>query len=258
MKFDFSNKVAIVTGGGGGIGQLASIELAKLGAKVSVVDLNPDLGTQTVETIRNNGGEAMFIKADVSSEDDVKNYVKETVDAYGTVDVFLNNAGWEGMMKSLVDYPVESFDKVMNINVRGVFLGLKHVLPIMTAQNSGTIVNTASLAALQATPNLSAYGASKHAVLGLTKTAAVESAPHGVRVNAVCPGFVNTRMFNSISEGLAPGAAENVKQKSVASAPNGRYAEPIDIVQTMIYLASDLSSHIVGQGIVIDGGRILI
>lgn len=255
MNYDFSNKVAIVTGGGGGIGQLACVELAKLGAKVSVVDLNPELGTQTVELIKNNGGEAMFIRADVSSEDDVKNYVKETVDSYGTVDVFLNNAGWEGVMKPLIEYPVESFDKVMNINVRGVFLGLKHVLPIMMTQKSGTVVNTASIAGLQATPKIAAYGASKHAVLGLTKTAAVESAPHGVRVNAVCPGFVNTRMFNSISEGFAPGSADIVKQKSEAATPTGRYAEPMDIVQTMIYLASDLSSQIVGQGFVIDGGR---
>ncbi|MCU6599348.1 glucose 1-dehydrogenase [Peribacillus frigoritolerans] len=261
QAFDFTEKVAIVTGGGGGIGRAASITLSENGAKVVVVDLSEEAGLLTVNKIKENGGEAKFVKADVTKEDDIKNYVQKTIDSYGKIDIFLNNAGWEGKIMPLIDYPTEVFDQLMSINVRGVFLGLKHVLPHMIEQKSGAVVNTSSGAGLLATPNMVAYGASKHAVLGMTKTAGVEVAPHGVRVNAVCPGVVNTAMMRSIESGFGQGdsaAAETARKQLEATTPDGRYAEPQEIANLMMYLVSDLSSHITGQELVIDGGAILI
>ncbi|MFJ7364556.1 SDR family NAD(P)-dependent oxidoreductase [Peribacillus frigoritolerans] len=261
QAFDFTEKVAIVTGGGGGIGRAASITLSENGAKVVVVDLSEEAGMLTVNKIKENGGEAIFVKADVTKEDDIKNFVQKTINSYGKIDIFLNNAGWEGKIMPLIDYPTEVFDQLMSINVRGVFLGLKHVLPHMIEQKSGAVVNTASGAGLLATPNMVAYGASKHAVLGMTKTAGVEAAPHGVRVNAVCPGVVNTAMMRSIESGFGQGdsaAAETARKQLEATTPDGRYAEAQEIANLMMYLVSDLSSHITGQELVIDGGAILI
>lgn len=260
QQFDFSNKVAIVTGGGGGIGRAASLQLAENGAKVVVVDLSEESGMITVNQIKEHGGEAIFVKTDVTKEEDIQNYVQTTIDTYGKIDIFLNNAGWEGKMLPLVDYPTDVFDMVMNINVRGVFLGLKYVLPFMIKQKSGTVVNTASAAGFVGTPSMVAYGASKHAVLGITKTAGIEAAPHGVRVNAVCPGVVNTAMMRSIEKGFAGGneeAAEATRKAMAAAAPTGRYSEPEEIANLMMYLVSDLSTHIVGQGFVIDGGALI-
>lgn len=261
QKFDFTDKVAIVTGGGGGIGRAASLTLCENGAKVVVVDLSEEAGIVTVNKIKEKNGEAIFVKADVTKEEDIKSYVKKTIDTYGKIDIFLNNAGWEGKIVSLVDYPTEVFDNLIAINVRGVFLGMKYVLPHMMAQKNGTIVNTSSGAGLLATPNMVAYGASKHAVLGMTKTAGVEAAPYGVRVNAVCPGVVNTQMMRSIESGYGKGnqeAAEAARKQMEATTPDGRYAEPEEIANLMMYLASDLASHITGQELVIDGGSILI
>ncbi|MGG0251059.1 SDR family NAD(P)-dependent oxidoreductase [Peribacillus frigoritolerans] len=162
-----------------------------------VVDISEEAGMQTVNKIKENGGEAKFVKADVTKEADIKNYVRKTIDSYGKIDIFLNNAGWEGKIMPLIDYPTGVFDQLMTINVHG--------LPHMIEQKSGAVVNTASGAGLLATPNMMAYGASKHAVLGMTKTAGVEVAPHGVRVNAVCPGVVNTAMMRSIESGFGQG-----------------------------------------------------
>ncbi|MDR7075742.1 NAD(P)-dependent dehydrogenase (short-subunit alcohol dehydrogenase family) [Neobacillus niacini] len=258
--FNFTNKVAIVTGGGGGIGRAASLKIAAGGAKVVIVDLQEESGMNVVNEINEDGGEAIFIKTDVTKEEDVKNYVHVTIDRYSKIDILLNNAGWLGEVVPIVDYPVDVFDRVMDINVRGVFLGMKYVLPHMMTQKSGAIVNTASAAGLLGTPNLVAYGASKHAVLGMTKSAGVEAAPHGVRVNAICPGGVDTSMLDSVVFGYSKGNAEEAELKRMAikaSSPDGRYADPEEIANLMLYLVSDLSSHIVGQHIVIDGGAIL-
>jgi NAD(P)-dependent dehydrogenase (short-subunit alcohol dehydrogenase family) len=254
MKIDFSGQVAVVTGAVGGIGRAVALALSEVGAKVLLVDLAEVACLQTQALLQERGGEALCVKADVSQEAQVQAYVAAAVQAWGRIDVFMNNAAWQGDILSLVDYPVEMFDKVMNINVRGVFLGLKHVLPVMTAQGKGAVVNTASLGSFLATRQLGPYTASKHAVMGLTKTAALEMARKGIRVNAVCPGPVDTDMLREIEASQASGSAEQLRAQRTASIPDGRYAEPAEVANLMVYLASDFSSHITGQGIQINGG----
>ena len=254
MKIDFTGKVAIVTGAGGGIGRAVSLALAGVGAKVLVVDLAQDAGLETERQVKALGGEALFVSADVSNAADVANYVAQANRAWGRIDIFINNAAWQGSIQPLVDYPDELFDKVMAINVRGVFLGLKHVLPAMIAQKSGAVVNTASLGAYIGTRNLSPYTASKHAVLGLTKSVALEVARKGIRINAVCPGPVDTPMLRDIEEGQAPGSSETLRAQRSASIPDGRYAQPEEVANLMLYLCSDWSAHVTGQGVQINGG----
>jgi 3alpha(or 20beta)-hydroxysteroid dehydrogenase len=254
MKIDFSGQVALVTGAAGGIGRAVALALGQVGAKVLLVDIAKDAGLHTQSLIKNVGGEAMFVQADVSDPEQVQNYVNTAMQAWGRIDIFMNNAAWQGEIHSLVDYPLDVFEKVMNINVRGVFLGLKYVLPIMIQQGKGAVVNTASLGSFLATRKLGPYTASKHAVMGLTKTAALEVARKGIRVNAVCPGPVDTDMLREIEASQATGSAEQLRTQRTASIPDGRYADPVEVANLMLYLASDLSSHITGQGIQINGG----
>lgn len=254
--FDFSGKTAIVTGGGGGIGRAACVALAKAGANVVVVDLTEELGLETVNQIKAIGSEGKFICADVAKAQDVQNYVQKTLTTFGRIDIFFNNAGWEGIVKPIAEYPEDIFDRVLAINVRGMFLGLKFVLPVMISQRSGAVINTASKASHTANPGMAAYTTSKHAVLGLTRTAAAEVAGLGIRVNAVCPGAVKTRMMYALEEANS-GDGPLVREKTLANIPDGRYAEPEEVANLMLYLASDLSAHIVGQGFVIDGGSIM-
>ncbi len=258
MKIDFSGQVAIVTGAGGGIGRAVSLALSGLGARVLLVDLSQVSGLKTEALIHQSGGEAVFVKADVSQAQDVENYVKVALDTWGRIDIFMNNAAWQGEINSIVNYPVAMFDKVMGINVRGVFLGLKYVLPTMIKQGKGAVINTASLGAYIGTRNLGPYTASKHAVLGLTKTAALEVARKGIRVNAVCPGPVDTEMLRLIESDQATAqgqaSAASLREQRAASIPDGRYADPEEVANLMIYLASDFASHITGQGLQINGG----
>ena len=221
---DFSGKVALVTGGGNGIGRAACIAFAKQGAKVVAVDRDGAAAEATAGIIRQNGGDAVAVTADVTKSADVKAYVKAAIDKYGRVDCFFNNAGIEGKVSPIVDYDEAVFDAVLGVNVKGVFLGLKHVLPEMIRQGGGAIVNTASVAGLVGTPGMPAYVASKHAVIGLTKTAAGEVARQGIRVNAVCPGPVDTRMIHSLEAQLSPGDPASVNQRYQASLPTGRYS----------------------------------
>src|SRR6201986_1125440 len=201
---DFHGKVALITGAGNGIGRAAALGFASRGAKVVVVDRDEAAGEASAGIIRQQGGEARFVAADVTKSADVQAYVKATLDAYGAIDCFYNNAGIEGSVAPTAEYDEEMFDRVMSVNVKGVFLGLRHVLPVMLKQGKGAIVNTASVAGLVASPGMSAYVASKPAVIGLTKTAAGEVARAGVRVNCVCPGPIDTRMIHSLETMLNP------------------------------------------------------
>jgi 3alpha(or 20beta)-hydroxysteroid dehydrogenase len=258
MKIDFSGQVAVVTGAGGGIGLAVSLLLAELGAKVLAVDRSQEMADSALAQLRAAGAVAEAAVADVRQAQDVQAYVAQALGSWGRIDILMNNAGWQGQVRPLIDYPEEVFDEVMAVNVKGVFLGLKHVLPVMVAQGKGAVVNTASLAAHIGTRHLAPYTASKHAVLGLTKTSALEVARKGVRVNAVCPGPVDTPMIRAVEEGQAggdPQALRALKAQRLAMVPDGRYASAREVAQLMVYLASDWSSHITGEGVHINGGQ---
>ena len=258
MKIDFSGQVAVVTGAGGGIGLAVSLLLAELGAKVLAVDRSQEMADSALAQLRAAGAVAEAAVADVRQAQDVQAYVAQALGSWGRIDILMNNAGWQGQVRPLIDYPEEVFDEVMAVNVKGVFLGLKHVLPVMVAQGKGAVVNTASLAAHIGTRHLAPYTASKHAVLGLTKTSALEVARKGVRVNAVCPGPVDTPMILAVEEGQAggdPQALQALKAQRLAMVPDGRYASAREVAQLMVYLASDWSSHITGEGVHINGGQ---
>src|SRR5437764_2919442 len=255
MDLDFTGKVALITGAGNGIGRATALAFAKSGAKVVVVDRDPAGGEATAGIIRQQGGDSRFVAADVTKSADVQAYVKAALDAYGRIDCFFNNAGIEGTWKHTAEYDEAVFDQVISVNVKGVFLGLRHVLPVMLQQKQGAIVNTASVAGLVATPGMPAYVASKHAVIGLTKTGAGEVARPGLRVNAVCPGPVDTRMIHSLEEQIAPGDAKSIRARYPAAQPTGRYTTVEEIANTVLFLCSDLAAAITGAQYVVDGGR---
>lgn len=248
-----SGKVAIITGGAGGIGKVTAEQFLKEGAKIVLVDLFEESLAKTKEELA-PFGEVLTVQADVSKESDVENYVKAAFEHFGKIDIFFNNAGIEGKVAPLTEQKMEDFDKVMGVNVRGAFLGLKYILPIMTKQGSGSVINTSSVAGLNGGPNLSPYSISKHAVVGLTKAAALESASANVRVNSIHPSPVNTRMIQSLEEGFVPGNAEAAKAALSSSIPLGRYGEPSDIANLVVFLASDDSAFITGAQYRIDGG----
>jgi NAD(P)-dependent dehydrogenase (short-subunit alcohol dehydrogenase family) len=252
---DFTGKIALITGGGGGIGRAAALGFGGGGAKVVVADFDRSAGEASVELVRQQGGEARFVRADVTQSGDVQNYVKATLDAYGAIDCFFNNAGIEGKVAPTQDFDEAVFDAVIGVNLKGVFLGLRHVLPVMVKQGHGAVVNTASVAGLFGGPGMAAYVASKHGVLGLTKVASADVARLGVRVNAVCPGPVETRMMRSLEAQRNPADPRAVHDANSASTPTGRYATPEEVANVVMYLCSDLASDITGTHIVIDGGR---
>ena len=256
MKIDFTGKVALVTGGGSGIGRAICLEFAKAGASVVCVDIDQNAGEETISLVNKEGAKSIFIHADVSIASDVENYVKQSMTRFGRIDVFANNAGWEGVVTPISDYPEDVFDKVMDINVKGVFLGLKFVLPEMVRQGFGAIINTASVAGKIGAPGFIAYTASKHAVIGMTKTAALEVARKRIRVNAICPGAVNTRMMRSIEKGISSSNPEAVVSERAKAIPDGRYAEVQEIAQNVLFLGSDLATHITGHALAIDGGAL--
>jgi NAD(P)-dependent dehydrogenase (short-subunit alcohol dehydrogenase family) len=255
MELDFAGKVALITGGANGIGRATAVGFAKGGAKVVVVDRDRANGEATAGVIRQQGGEARFVAADVTRSADVRGYVAAALDAFGAIDCFFNNAGVEGKWAHTADYDEDIFDAVIGVNLKGVFLGLRHVLPVMLEQQRGAIVNTASVAGLVATPGMPAYVASKHAVIGLTKTAAGEVARQGIRVNAVCPGPVDTRMIHSLEAQLNPADPLSVGRRYEAAIPLGRYVTTDEIANTVLFLCSDLASAITGAQYVVDGGR---
>jgi len=246
-------KAAVITGGAGGIGKETAKLFLQDGAKVVLVDLF-DEALEKAKNELSSFGEVLTVRADVTKEEDVKNYVKVAYEHFGKIDVFFNNAGIEGKVQPITEITVEDFEKVQKVNVLGVFLGLKHVLPIMMKQGHGSIINTSSVAGLGGTPGVAPYVASKHAVIGLTKVAALEAAKANVRVNSIHPSPVNTRMMRSLEKGFNPENAEEAKEEFTKSIPLGRYAEPSDIAKLVLFLASDESAFITGAEYRIDGG----
>jgi 3alpha(or 20beta)-hydroxysteroid dehydrogenase len=248
-----NGKAAVITGGAGGIGKETAKQFLNEGAKVVIVDLFQE-SLDEAKTELDSLGEVIAVQGDVTKEEDVKNYVQKAVDAFGRIDIFFNNAGIEGKVQPIAETELEDFLKVQNVNVAGAFLGLKHVLPVMNKQESGSIINTSSVAGFGGTPGVAPYVTSKHALVGLTKVAALEAAPFNVRVNSIHPSPVNTRMMRSLEAGFAPDNAEGAQEQFAQGIPLGRYGESEDIASLVVFLASDDSKFITGSQYRIDGG----
>ncbi|MDF2444366.1 MAG: hypothetical protein JWR01_2569 [Subtercola sp.] len=256
-----NGKAAIITGGAAGIGfAIAQLFLVE-GANVMIVDRSAAELDRAVEALSaphgaSTGGAPRVhgVVADVSIEADAQNYVARALDQFGRLDILVNNAGIEGTVTPLVDTDLDQFRRVLDVNVIGVLLGLKHALPPMLAEGSGSIVNLGSVASFAGTAGLAAYVASKHAVVGLTKTAALEAAPRGVRVNSIHPSSVDTQMMRNLEAGLSDAPGE-VRDRMMKAIPLGRYADPHDIALLALFLASDESRQITGAQYRIDGGR---
>jgi NAD(P)-dependent dehydrogenase (short-subunit alcohol dehydrogenase family) len=252
-RIRLDGKVAVVTGAAGIIGAATMLRLAERGARIVAVDRRKD-DLQTAIRDLPAAAEALAVTADVTSEDEVKAYVRTAIDRFGTIDVFYNNAGIEGEIAPITRYPLEAFRRVLDVNVVGVFLGLKHVLPVMLAHNKGSIINTASIAGLIGSPDIAVYSASKHAVIGLTKSAALECAATAVRVNCVCPGLIDSRMLSSIINGRNPGHPPP-NDKVVERIPARRLGQAAEVASIVAFLASDEASYVSGSAYTVDGGR---
>ncbi|MDY8025497.1 glucose 1-dehydrogenase [Paenibacillus polymyxa] len=247
-------KVIIITGAGSGIGRASSIKLAARGAKVVIVDFNEASGQETLDLVKSNGGDGIFVQADVAISADVQNYVQKTLDAFGKIDVLFNNAGMMQKFQRFQDVSEEEFDRVIDVNLKGIFLGMKYVLQVMDKQGYGHIINTASTTAIRAEHSLASYTASKHGVAGLTKAAAIEYVRKGIRINAICPGGVATSMTAAVPQeltesGYIPEEFPNMRI--------GRYADPAELAEIVVFLASDASSYMTGSIILADGGLTL-
>ena len=253
-RIRLDGKVAVVTGAAGVIGAATIHLLAERGARIVAVDRREqDLRSAIADLPAS--AEAVAIAADVTDEDAVANYVRAAIDTFGTIDVFYNNAGIEGEVKPITDYPLAAFRRVIDVNVVGVFLGLKHVLAVMLKQNSGSIINTASIAGLIGSPQIAVYSASKHAVIGLTKSAAWECTGTGVRVNCVCPGLIESRMLSAILQGRNGGNEPVPNEKIVERIPARRLGRASEVASIVAFLASDEASYVSGAAYTVDGGR---
>ncbi len=249
QPLDFTGKVALVTGAASGIGRASALAFAALGAAVVVSDVAAEGGEATVALIREAGGDATFIRADVSRADEVVTLIEGTVERYGRLDCAHNNAGILGPLGSLLDCPDEAFERLMAVNLRGVWHCLRAEIPPMLRQGGGAIVNTASGAGLHGNALMAAYAASKHGVVGLTRSAAQEFAGHGIRVNAVCPAAIATPMVErAFSEAL--------KAETAARYPMGRLGTAEEVARAAVWLCSDAASFITGIALPVDGGNL--
>jgi NAD(P)-dependent dehydrogenase (short-subunit alcohol dehydrogenase family) len=243
-------KVAIVTGGSSGIGRATAVALAKERVKVTVAARRAKEGEETVQLIKDAGSEGIFVKTDVANEDDIRSLVAKSAKTYGRLDYAFNNAGIEEMMTPLADQTSEIFDQIMNVNVKGVWLSMKYEIPEMIRNGGGAIVNMSSVAGVMGFPQMPIYIASKHAVLGLTKSAALEYAKSGIRINAVAPGGVETDMAKRV------GGDHQFLETLTSMHPIGRIANPEEIANTVVWLLSDKASFVLGHTLLVDGGMI--
>ena len=250
---NFADKVVLITGAGNGIGRATALAFAQQGAKVVVADMSRSAGEETTALITQAGGTASFILCDVTKDQDVQSMVDGTIETYGQLDIAFNNAGIEIESSKLADGDEETYDKIMDVNVKGVWRCMKYQIPALLKQTTSAIVNTASIAGLGAAPKMSIYSASKHAVIGLTKSAAVEYGKKGLRINAICPAVIDTEMFKRATEN------DPQKEQYVKSLhPVGRIGQPEEVAAAVLYLCSDLAGFTTGVALPIDGGATAI
>jgi NAD(P)-dependent dehydrogenase (short-subunit alcohol dehydrogenase family) len=252
MAQEFVGKAVLITGGAYGIGRAAALGFARKGAKVVVADLDVKNGEETVRRIKEAGGEAVFVKANVSQEADVESMVKKTVETYGRLDCAFNNAGIHKVFVSTIDFTQADWNEIIDVNLKSVWLCMKYEIPQMLKQGKGAIVNTSSAAGLIAAPSNPAYPASKHGVVGLTKSTAIEFARRGIRVNCVCPGPTRTGMHDSLVA-VSPEIVEMMNTK----VPMGRIGEPEEVAAAALWLCSDEASYITGHALPVDGGLVV-
>lgn len=247
METIFKDKVALVTGGSSGIGKATAIAFAEKGASVVIVDWIEN--EETLNLIKACGGEAIFIKCDVSKATDVKAMVEKTIATFGRIDYAFNNAGIEGTNAKSADCTEENFDRTIGINLKGIWLCMKYEIPEILKQGKGAIVNCSSVAGLVGFGGLPAYVASKHGVIGLTKTAALEYAKLGIRVNAVCPGVIKTPMMDRLT-----GSKKEAEEQFTGLEPVGRMGQPEEIANAVVWMCSDEASFVTGLAMAVDGG----
>lgn len=257
MMKTLKDKVILITGGASGLGFATAKELLARGAKLSLVDINEDgLKEKKEELLKGfSDGEILILKADVSKENEVKDYVDKTIEKFGRIDGFYNNAGIEGKQAKVESYDLDMFDKVIQINLMRVYYGLRHVLPVMKKQESGRIVNTASVAGILGLENQTPYVASKHGVVGMTRTSAVEYGEYGITVNAIAPGAILTPMVAGSFKQLNPDDPEKAQAEFASNNPTKRLGDPIEVASVVAFLLSEDASYINGQVIPIDGGQ---
>lgn len=246
----YTGKVAFVTGAGSGIGRATALAFAREGAKVVVADVLEQGNQETAHLIEERGGQAIALKCDVTQTEDVKAALDKTIETFGRLDFAFNNAGVEQKKAPTAEIAEEEWDRIVDTNLRGVFLGMKYEIPLLLKQGGGAIVNTSSGAGVIGIKGAAAYTATKHGVIGLTKAAALDYASQNIRINAVAPGYIDTSMMDRFTGGTAEGREQVISQE-----PIGRVGQPEEIANAVVWLCSDASSFVVGHALVVDGGQ---